>query len=81
MGGAARPDKGVAALLPGAASPKHRWGEIFRVDMSVVGPSGEEAPVRTGWIYRVGEDVPRLTTLYVKTHEWRRKSGKGRIEP
>lgn len=48
------------------------WGEIYNVDMVIEGPVVKRAPVRTGWIYRSGEDFPRLTTLYVKTTEWRR---------
>lgn len=41
-------------------------GEIWRVDMPVTGPAGTAA-VRTGWIYRKGKDVARLTTAYVLT--------------
>lgn len=55
------------------------WGDIHNVDMIVEGPGGRKAPVRTGWIYRVGEDNPRLTTLYVKTTEWRRMEREGTI--
>jgi filamentous hemagglutinin len=39
------------------------YGERFRVTMTVSGPKGT-LRVRTGWIYRVGEDVPRFVTLY-----------------
>ncbi len=49
-----------------------RWGEIYNVDMLIEGSVGKRAPVRTGWIYRSGEDFSRLTTLYVKSTEWRR---------
>ncbi|WP_408629753.1 DUF6883 domain-containing protein [Acidithiobacillus ferriphilus] len=28
---------------------------------------GKSAVVRTGWIIRTGEDVPRLTSCYVRT--------------
>jgi hypothetical protein len=48
------------------------WGEIYNVDMIIEGPAGKRAPIRTGWIYRSGENFPRLTTLYVKSTEWRR---------
>ena len=58
-----------------------RWGDNYRVDMMLSGPGRERAPIRTGWIYRLGEDFPRLTTLYVKTDEWRRMSRRGRIGP
>ena len=38
-------------------------GERFRVEIPVVGPAGS-AVVRTLWIVRIGEDVPRLTSAY-----------------
>lgn len=55
------------------------WGDIHNVDMMIEGPSRKRAPVRTGWIYRVGEDHPRLVTLYVKTTEWSRMEREGTI--
>jgi filamentous hemagglutinin len=39
------------------------YGRRFRVVMTVTGPNGS-LRIRTGWIYRTGEDVPRLATLY-----------------
>ena len=39
------------------------YGERFRVEIPVVGPAGS-AIVRTLWIIRTGEDVPRLTSTY-----------------
>lgn len=39
-------------------------GFLWRVDLVIAGPAGT-APVRTGWIYEKGKDVPRLTTAYV----------------
>src|SRR3954470_20382831 len=39
------------------------YGERFRVVMTISGPKGT-LRIRTGWIYRTGEDVPRLATLY-----------------
>jgi hypothetical protein len=38
-------------------------GERFRVEIPVVGPTGS-AIVRTLWIIRTGEDVPRFTSAY-----------------
>jgi hypothetical protein len=38
-------------------------GERFRVEISLDGPAGS-AIVRTLWIIRTGEDVPRLTSAY-----------------
>jgi filamentous hemagglutinin len=39
------------------------YGERFRVEIPIVGPTGS-AMVRTLWIIRTGEDVPRLTSAY-----------------
>jgi len=64
---------------PALLFARTQWGENYRVDMLLAGPGCEKAPVRTGWIYLLGEDFPRLTTLYVKTDEWRRMSKRGRI--
>lgn len=55
------------------------WGDIHSVDMIIEGANRRRAPIRTGWIYRVGEDHPRLVTLYVKTTEWRRMEREGTI--
>lgn len=49
-----------------------KWGDLYYLDLHVSGPAGS-VPVRTGWIYRFGEDFPRLTTLYVRTTEWKRR--------
>jgi hypothetical protein len=42
-----------------------KYGTRFTVDIPVVGPKGE-AIVRTGWIFDVESDVPRLATLLVE---------------
>jgi filamentous hemagglutinin len=39
------------------------YGERFRVEIPIVGPAGS-AIVRTLWIIRTDEDVPRLTSAY-----------------
>jgi filamentous hemagglutinin len=39
------------------------YGERFRVEIPIAGPAGS-AIVRTLWIIRTGEDVPRLTSAY-----------------
>ncbi|WP_229590775.1 DUF637 domain-containing protein [Pseudodesulfovibrio sediminis] len=41
------------------------FGTRFTVDIPVTGPKGS-AVVRTGWIYKPGENIPSLTTLFVK---------------
>lgn len=44
---------------------KPKWGNIFRCDMLLKGPNGNEAIVRTGWILRNGSDVYQLTTAFI----------------
>jgi hypothetical protein len=39
------------------------YGERFRVDIPIAGSTGS-AVMRTLWIVRRGEDVPRLTSAY-----------------
>ncbi len=58
-------------LYPAVFKDGTGWGDLYRVDLPLSGPRGV-APVRTGWIYRAGENFPRLTTLYVRTTEWKR---------
>lgn len=58
---------------PARFSHRDEWGTTYDVDMNISGPVDKQAPVRTKWIYRTGEDFPRLVTLYVKTTEWRRR--------
>ena len=36
---------------------------LYRVDVTIAGPKGMMR-LRTGWIYEVDEDAPRLTTAY-----------------
>lgn len=55
---------------PAVFDKRNGWGTYFEVVVPVRGPNGKEAPVRTYWIYRVGEDVPRLATLFIDTEEW-----------
>lgn len=44
---------------------KPQWGNVYRCDMLLKGPNGNEALVRTGWILRYDSDVYQLTTAYV----------------
>ncbi len=44
---------------------KPQWGNIFRCDMLLKGPNGNEALVRTGWILRYDSDVYQLTSAYI----------------
>jgi hypothetical protein len=43
-----------------------QFGQRFTVDISMAGPNGNTAVVRTGWIVDTGSTVPRLITAYVK---------------
>lgn len=40
------------------------YGQRCVLDFTMKGPTGE-APVRSSWIVRTGEDFPRLTSCYV----------------
>ncbi len=60
-------------LYPAHFSHRDEWGITFDVDMILSGPEDTQAPVRTKWIYRTGEDFPRLVTIYVKTTQWKRR--------
>ncbi len=41
------------------------YGARYTVDIMVTGPKGQ-AIVRTGWIFEPGNEIPRLTTAFVK---------------
>lgn len=60
-----------AALLAAAAAREavpaasDRFGERYLIDFEISGPRGT-GTVRSAWIVRRGERVPRLTSCYVK---------------
>ncbi len=56
----------LSAVLTEDATPTERdeYGQRFVVDFSMR-RQGKEAVVRSSWIIRRGEDVPRLTSCYV----------------
>jgi hypothetical protein len=60
------------SVRPATFNKVNEWGTYFAVLVPVRGPDGKEAPVWTYWIYRWGEDFPRLATLYIDTDEWAR---------
>lgn len=43
-----------------------QYGQRYTVDIPIMGPNGNTANVRTGWIIKTGSDVPELTTIFVK---------------
>jgi hypothetical protein len=50
-----------AKALPGAANPH---GQRYIVDFDLVRPD-RTVRIRSSWIVRIGEDLPRLTSCYV----------------
>jgi hypothetical protein len=55
-----------ALTNPAVLGKADQFGQRFTVDMSITGPNGNSAVVRTGWIFDPGSTVPRLATAYVK---------------
>jgi len=55
-------------ILGTSASPGrvNADGARFRVDIEVTGKTGKTFVVRTGWIYRPGRTLPRLTTVFIR---------------
>lgn len=53
-----------AEAVPGF---EDQHGQRFQVDLTIMGVGpGQQETVRTGWIVKPGEDIARLTTLYVR---------------
>jgi hypothetical protein len=52
--------------FPAVKGAQDKFGQKFTIDMPIVGPNGNTAVVRTGWIFDVGSNTPRLVTLFVK---------------
>jgi hypothetical protein len=50
-----------AEARPGIANP---WGQRYIVDFDYI-HVGREVRIRSSWIIRIGEELPRLTTCYV----------------
>ncbi|MES2928519.1 MAG: hypothetical protein V4843_16970 [Pseudomonadota bacterium] len=51
---------------PAVLGKADQFGQRFTVDMSITGPNGNIAVVRTGWVFDPGSTAPRLATAYVK---------------
>ncbi len=66
-------------FYPAEFSHRDRYGITYQVDMTIVSKESKVSPVRTKWIYRHGQDFPRMTTIYVKTTEWKRWESEGRV--
>jgi hypothetical protein len=50
---------------PAVKGRQDQYGLRFHVDMPLTGPKGT-AIVRTGWIYPIASDQPRLATIFLK---------------
>jgi hypothetical protein len=57
----------LAAALAEEAIPGEQdaYGQRYVVDFLMHGPRGQ-ALVRSSWIVRAGEDIPRLTSCFVR---------------
>jgi filamentous hemagglutinin len=42
-----------------------QYGTRYEVEFNYTGPNGRVSVLTSAWIYRVGEDFPRLTSLYI----------------
>ena len=61
--------KQLQARLPSSVAVfgvKDQFGQRITVDVSITGPNGNTAIVRTGWILEPGSEIPRMTTIYIK---------------
>lgn len=54
----------VAAHADVAVGKQDRFGQRFVIDFEFALPAGT-ATIRSAWIIRTGEDVPRLVTCYI----------------
>ena len=56
--------KEVAIRGEANVGKQDRYGQRYVVDFSFAGPTGS-AMIRSAWIIRAGENVPRLVTCYI----------------
>lgn len=57
-----------AAFLEASPAGTVRFGKLYVIDFQLRTRAGT-ATVRSGWIVRNNENIPRLTTCYVKRRE------------
>ena len=57
---------------PAVLNKQNQYGITYEVVITVSGPGGKLAPIRTYWIREWGEECFRLTNLYINAREWRR---------
>lgn len=60
-------DQLLAEVQTAPATPRGctQWGMLYEVLVDIRGYHGRSARVRTGWICRLDDDRPHLTTAYV----------------
>jgi hypothetical protein len=49
---------------PAAPGNPNAFGQTFQVDGMLIGPLGRSAEVRTVWMIRTSEDIPRFVTAF-----------------
>lgn len=54
----------LARTAPATLGKPSPFGQTFEVDGMLTGPLGRSAEVRTVWIIRASEDVPRFVTAF-----------------
>lgn len=54
----------AAAVSNAVAAKQDMYGQRYVIDFEFAGPVGV-ATLRSAWIIRTGEDVPRLVTCYI----------------
>jgi hypothetical protein len=54
----------AAATTDAVAGKLDKYGQRYVIDFDFTGPAGT-ATIRSAWIIRTGEDVPRLVTCYI----------------
>ena len=57
---------------PATYDKENVYGTTYEVVLPIRGPTSKEAPVKTYWMFRRGQDFPRLVTLYINAKEWER---------
>lgn len=54
----------AAAIADAVVGKQDKYGRRYVIDFEFAGPAGT-ATIRSAWIIRTGEDVPRLVTCYI----------------
>jgi hypothetical protein len=63
------------SVFAAVSKGKNDFGELFEVEMLLMGPNGKKATVITGWIVEIGFEKPRLTIAYVSNRTGGKTNG------